>query len=122
NRMRVVADAHFGDIISVMPARPSRAVNYYRGPRIIEVPDYDEHDEADSGGAAGRLMEDDAEPAPPPSRAAPKPQRRSAAPAPAPRWKPSRAAAPPPSAERRAVLSAPPPPAESLSPIYPTPK
>lgn len=126
-RMRVVADAHFGDIISVTPARPSHAVNYYRGPRIIEVPQDDAHDEFDSRDPAGRLTDDDdVEPAPPPRRAAPKPQRSSTAPAPAPRWKPSKATAPPPAApppaERRAVLSAPPPPPESLSPIYPTPK
>ena len=41
--LRVVADAQFGDILSVTPAQPySFAPNYVRGPRIIHVPQPDE--------------------------------------------------------------------------------
>jgi hypothetical protein len=37
--LRVVADAHFGDILSVRPAQPySLAPDYVRAPRIIHVP------------------------------------------------------------------------------------
>lgn len=126
--MRVVADAHFGDIVSVTPARPDYAVNYVRGPRIIHVPQPGEAE--DSGefdnNAAGH-NDDEAAPPPPPAprakaqtprRIETKPQRRSDT----PREKPVKAAAVPPPFERRTVLSAPPPPPKALSPVYPTPK
>lgn len=129
--LRVVADAHFGDVISIRPARPSYAVNYHRGPRIIHVPQAgDESDGYDDrtgredgrGGAALTGNDDDDELkdiAPSPRRAKPSGQSRSAEPPAEPRRKPYKAAPPAP---RRTVLSAPPPPAEGPSPIYPTPK
>lgn len=125
--MRVVADAHFGDIVSVTPARPDYAVNYVRGPRIIHVPQPGEAE--DSGefdnNAAGHNDDEAAPPPLPASRATapprhiePKTQRRSDA----PREKQVKSAAVPPPFERRTVLSAPPPPPKALSPVYPTPK
>ena len=123
--MRVVADAHFGDIISVTPARPSYAVNYHRGPRIIHVP---QQGEAEDSGEFDQGVTDDGyedvaprpaprAKAPPPRRSEPKPQRRSDLPR-----EPRRTVSAPPRAERRTVLSAPPPPPKPMSPIYPTPR
>ncbi|MSO68400.1 MAG: hypothetical protein EXQ82_11560 [Pseudolabrys sp.] len=46
--MRVIADAHFGDVLSVAPARAHNAAlapNVPRGPRIIHVPQAGERDE-----------------------------------------------------------------------------
>lgn len=130
--LRVVADAHFGDVISITPARPSYAVNYDRGPRIIHVPQADEENDSrddrtgrdDDRGNAALTGNDDGndleESAPSPRGAKPHVQHRSALPPAEPRRKPYKAAPPP--ASRRTVLSAPPPPAEGPSPIYPTPK
>ncbi len=116
--VRVVADAHFGDVLSVAPARAlnnAYAPRYDRGPRIIHVPQPGERDDRasvnDRDQPAASNDNDDEEVAPPPRRrAAPPPQRRSDAPP------------PPPPGPRRTVLSAPPPPAEGLTPIYPTPR
>jgi len=50
--MRVLADAHFGDILSVLPARPLNTVfapEYVRAPRIIHVPPRGDDDHAKSG-------------------------------------------------------------------------
>lgn len=113
------------------------ALPYYRGPRIIHVPQPGErqdrvndriNDRASTGDRDEPILfteDDDEEAAPPPRRRVEKPKPRAkAAPARAtPRWKPrSEAPPPPPSGPRRAVLSAPPPRAESLTPIYPTPR
>jgi hypothetical protein len=122
--MRVVADAHFGDIISVTPARASYVVNYYRGPRIIHVPQAGEAE--DSGEFDNDAVEDapiEAAPPPPPRakapprRVEPKPKQRSDAPR-----VPKKTASAPPPVERRTVLSAPPPPPKAMNPIYPTPR
>ena len=130
--MRVVADAQFGDILSVVPARPldtTYVPRYERGPRIIHVPQGDVRDnrandrasvnERDKPAAAN----DDAVKAiapPAPRRVAPRPQsRRDGARVPQRR---SDAPPPPPPGPPRSVLSAPPPPAEGPSPIYRTPR
>lgn len=135
--VRVVADAQFGDIVSVEPARAlenAYAPNYVRGPRIIQVPqpgDRASVDRRDEPDADYHDDDDDAAPPPPARRvapkpvprssAAPKPQKRSDLPA-EPRRKPFNASPPPPPVERRTVLSAPPPSAQGPSPIYPTPR
>jgi hypothetical protein len=67
--MRVVADAEFGDILSVTPVRPYGGVSYRRGPRIIDVPQA-------GGDSLDPDYRDDAVPAPSPA----KPRRRSAVP------------------------------------------
>ena len=111
--MRVVADAQFGDILSVLPARPLNAVfapQYERGPRIIHVPPRGEHgDDATSDAPAPPAATDDhGQFAPEQPKAKPKPRKRAEA---------------PPPASHRTVLSAPPPPADmSLTPIRPTPR
>lgn len=96
--MRVVADAHLGDILSVTLARPYDFVPYYfNGPRIIEVPPSSYGDTVVAPAPRHHR------------RAKPRTKRRSEAP-PAP-------------AQHRPVLSAPPSPhAAGPSPIYPTPK
>jgi len=122
--VRVVADAQFGDIISVSPVYAPR---YDAGPRIIHVPQpgeyYDERADLprrESGGIPRHQRggyvtgEETIEPAPPPparSREIERPQRRSEKPL------------PPPPKQRRTVLTEPPPPDpnRALSPIYPTP-
>lgn len=70
--VRVVADAQFGDILSVTPAR--ELVDFYvpayiRGPRIIHIP---------QRGAT----DDDEDAAPPRGHVTPRPQHRSDAPRP----------------------------------------
>jgi hypothetical protein len=124
--VRVVADAHFGDVLSVAPARAfytAYAPRYDRGPRIIHVPQPGDRDDRasvnDRDQPAVSNDNDDVEVAPPRRRAAPPPQRRSATPS-----LPQRRsdAPPPPPGPRRNVLSAPPPPAEGPTPIRPTPR
>jgi hypothetical protein len=116
--VRVVADAQFGDILSIAPTRALNAAyapRYERGPRIIHVPQPGERDDRasvnkrDEPAASNDGGEEEVAP-PPRRRATPRPQRRSDAP-------PS-----PPPGPRRNVLSAPPPPAEGLTPIRPTPR
>jgi hypothetical protein len=126
--MRVLADAQFGDILSISPARRAGAYRtaYNSGPRIIHVPqpddavatgDYRDNVSGDINGDDARHVEDAADPEPP------KPVRRTR---PANRH---RSAAPPP-VKRHIVTSAPPPPPQAsqdndkdkaLSPVYPTP-
>jgi hypothetical protein len=132
--VRVVADAQFGDILSVAPAKALNAAyapRYDRSPRIIHVPQPGGRDDRTSinqrGGPALSNEDDDEEIASPPRRRVPpKPQQRSDE----PRRKPfsaspspqRRSDAPPPPGPGRAVLSAPPPPAEGLTPVRPTPR
>ena len=85
--VRVVADAQFGDILSVAPARAlntAYAPRYERGPRIIHVPQPGERDDRASVNdrdEPAASNDDDEEEAPPPRRrATPPPQRRSDAP------------------------------------------
>lgn len=120
--MRVVADALFGDIVSVAPTRPLATAytpRYERGARIIQVPQAGGRDEEPA------VSNDDAaeEVAPlvprAPRRVTPRPRPRSDT-APVPQRR--RAAPPPPPGPRRNVVSAPPPPAEGPSPIHPTPR
>lgn len=135
SEMRVVADAQFGDILSVAPVRPVNAPyapRYDRGPRIIHVPQAGEETD-DRAGVSDRDElsaapgDDDEEAAPPPRRQiAPPPQRKTNAPPPA-RRKPfakttTETPAPPAPAERRTVLSVPPPQADGPTPIRPTPR
>jgi hypothetical protein len=120
--VRVVADAQFGDILSIAPARvlnTAYAPLYERGPRIIQIPQPGARDDRASVNdrdepAASNDDDDDIAP-PPVRRVTPKPQRRSDAP-PEPRHK-LFSDTPPPPGPRRAVLSAPPPPAEGPTPI-----
>ena len=58
--LRVVADAHFGDILSVLPAQPySLAPDYVRAPRIIHVPQPDdEQSDIRHDGAASSAAKD----------------------------------------------------------------
>jgi len=121
--VRVVADAQFGDILSVAPAINATVTPPYdRSPRIIHVPQAGERDESalpDDGDEPAAGNGDDAveQPAPPPRRrVTPKPQRRSDVPQPRRRFSAS-----PPPAQKRAVLSAP-PMDTSLTPIRPTPR
>jgi len=132
--MRVVADAHFGDVISVTPATMLTAPGpgTVGGARIIHVPAPGE----DEASVAPEAEPEIDEPAPRPAPKA-KPQRMPAAkhiskrepevrrrpfsvepPAPPP--------PPPPAAERRAILTAPPPPPAPLddgpTPLRPTPR
>lgn len=105
--MRVLVDAQFGDVISVLPARPLNAVfapPYQRAPRIIHVPPRGERegDADDDRQAEPDRPELQSEP-----QRKPKPRKRAEA-------------APEP---RRAVLSAPPPPADmSPAPSGPAPR
>jgi hypothetical protein len=121
--MRVVADAQLGDTLSVVPVRNVAVVSPNdRAPRIIHVPQPGEErasaPERDEPKADSDDDDDDDHAAPPPRGVVPKPQTRKEAPA-APRRDLSKVPSP---AERRTVLSAPPPPANSLTPIYPTPR
>jgi hypothetical protein len=139
--VRVVADARFGDIVSVAPISPlnvANTPNYQRGARIIHVPQPGERDERASVNErdepALSPKDDEEEAAPPPRRRTAAPPRLT--PRTTPRWAPQRTeqspppqrrsdAPPPPSpppGPRRAVLSAPPPPAEGPTPIRPTPR
>lgn len=132
--VRVVADARFGDILSVAPGRPPSPVYapaYQRGARIIHVPQPGERDDhASLGGGdepdAAADPDEEEHTAPPPRRRAAPPPRTT------PRWAPQRSEASPPPQRRsdvapppgprRAVLSAPPPPAEGPTPVRPTPR
>ncbi len=123
--VRVVADAQFGDVLSVAPARalsPAYALRYEHGPRIIHVPQPGERDDrasVDERDQPAVSNDDDEEQvAPPPRRRmAPPPQQRSNAPP-----KRQSDAPPPPPGPRRNVLSAPPPSAEGPTPIRPLPR
>jgi hypothetical protein len=111
--VRIVADAELGDIVSV---EPLLTPHFDGGARVIHVPR--------PGDRSGRAMpeddraavsgdDDDEDNAPPPRRAIrPSTQRDDA----------SRARAEKPLGPPRNVLSAPPPSAETLTPVYPTPK
>ncbi|HEY6831662.1 MAG TPA: hypothetical protein VI251_04160 [Pseudolabrys sp.] len=117
--VRVVADAQLGDILSVVPVRNVAVVSPNdRAPRIIHVPQPGEErasvPDRDEPEADSDDDDDDAAP----RGVVPKPQTRKEAPA-APRRDLSKVPSP---AEGRTVLSAPPPPANSLTPIYPTPR
>jgi hypothetical protein len=123
-QMRVVADAQFGDILSVAPAINGAAQRYQRGPRIIQVPQAGakNRDEPANDRASINYREepdatedDDDE-----EEAAPAPQRQNNPPQQprAPRWQPRSDVTPQPAGPRRAVLSAP-PPAEGPTPIRP---
>ncbi len=144
--VRVVADARFGDILSVAPVRTANIVpSYQRGPRIIQVPQNGERNARASVNDRDDpdvYNNDDDDVAPPPPRRVAPPVRNT------PRWPPRREASPPPKpprraelpksrssdapaprppvpqppSPRRAVLSAPPPPAEGPTPIRPTPR
>ena len=131
--MRVVADAHFGDILSVAPARTlntAYAPNYRRGARIIHVPQPGEraNDRANDRASVNERDEpdvsnDDDEEAAAPAprrRVTPPPRRREITP-PVPQRR-SDVPPPPPPGPRRTVLSAPPPPAAGPTPIRPTPR
>jgi len=124
--VRVVADAHFGDILSIAPARALNTTyvpNYQRGPRIIHVPQAGARASVnDRDEPAISNDNDDEEIAPAPRRRIMPQRQKNTPPHPrTPRWQPRSAAPPPPPAIRRTVLSAPPPPAEGPTPIRPTP-
>lgn len=140
--VRVVADARFGDILSIAPFRAPNATyaqNYERGAKIIHVPQPGERNdranvrasvnERDDPAVADDDHDDEVDAAPPPRRRVSPPATQTA-----PRWPSQRsetpppqqrrsdAPPPPPPGPRRAVLSAPPPPAEGPTPIRPTPR
>ena len=105
----MVADAHFGDILSVRPAQPySLAPDYVRAPRIIHVPQPDDEPSAiphDDGAASGAAKDTPAPPqravqSAPPSDALLTPIRPTpnfgAKPAPAEKFSPPSDAPPPP--------------------------
>jgi hypothetical protein len=132
------AAAQASDIAATAPAVTIvNAPVYWRGPRIIHVPQADDRDYRDSQRAGIRRApvasigdEDDDEPAPPPRRRVapaarqqePRVQEDAWRPR-GPRWQ-LRSDAPPPAPQgpRRAILSAPPPVAEGPTPIRPTPR
>lgn len=103
--VRVVADAHSGTILSVIPLRRFRAQapRYYGGPRIIQVPQAEESDQStavyDRRDVVAPHGDEDVRAAPPPV-----------------------ISAPPPPARRRTVLNPPRERDKALSPIYPTPR
>jgi hypothetical protein len=129
--LRVVADAQFGDILSVAPAQNAETQLYQRGPHIIQVPQADMR--ADTRASVNDRDEPDAnndnddqevDAAPPPSRrVAPAPRRQDDMPLRprAPRWQPRSETPPQPAAPRRAVLSAP-TQAQGPTPIRPIPR
>jgi hypothetical protein len=132
--LRVVADAQFGDILSVAPALNCATPHYQRGPHIIHVPQAGAKnsddptnnrasiDDRDEPAVANDDDEEEAAP-PPRRRVAPAPQRQDDSPPRprAPRWQP-RSDALQPAGPRRAVLSAPPLAAEGPTPIRPIPR
>ena len=137
--LRVVADAQFGDILSVAPVLNSAARRYQRGPRIIHVPQADatnRNELANDQVSINNRVEsdatndndeddDDEQAAPPRSLLAPVPQRQddSSSRQRVPRWQPrSEAPLPQPVDPRRAVLSTPTPKAEGPTPVRPTPR
>ncbi len=125
--VRVVADASFGDILSVMPTHAlntAYAPRYVREPRIIQVPqpgnDRASVNERDENTEPLAITSDDIEePGLPPDRAKSKPRSVTA-----PKSQRRRSEAPPspPLGPPRTVLSAPPPPAEGPTPLHPTPR
>jgi hypothetical protein len=127
--LRVVADAKFGDILSVMPAQNGATPQYQRGPHIIHVPQSGARDERANTQASINdrdepdvIENDDEEEPPPRGRLAPvvKPQDNPPSHERAPRWKPRSEGPPKPEEPRRAVLS--PPTAEGPTPVHPTPR
>jgi len=117
--LRVVADAQFGDILSVAPTQNAATPSYQRGPHIIHVPQAGTRDERTNTQASvsdrdvpdATENDDEEEAAPPPRRrVAPVPQRQdNSAPHPrAPRWQPR--------------SETPPLPAEGPTPDHPTPR
>jgi len=133
--MRVVADAHFGDVISVTPATlvSLPGAGTVGGARIIHVPAPGEEEASVTPGAEPELEQ--GPPDEPVQRPAAKPHPKPAAKhvskrEPEARRRPFSAEPPPPPppapAERRAVLTAPPPPAAPLddgpTPLRPTPR
>lgn len=127
--MRVVADAQFGDVLSVAPTRPAHAtytVRYDAGPRIIHVPQPGEEYEdraslSDPDEPAMAPDDDDEEMAPPPRRRVkPRPPAKSDAP---PRRKAYHTSTVRPApVERRTILSAPSSLHDGPTPIRPTPR
>jgi hypothetical protein len=122
--VRVVADAQFGDVVSVRPTAlsPSYVPGYRRGARIIQIPQPGDYDEDSASVDRG-----DAPVPPKPHTAKPRPEKpraQASAPRTTPRWKlrSDSPPPPPPTGPRRAVLSAPPPLAAGPTPLRPTPK
>jgi len=112
--VRVVADAQFGDVLSVVPARTLNnfyAPHYQRGPRIIHVPQAGANDSRDESS----LSDDDDETAAVPAQRDTAPPRH-----PTTQRRPLRSDTPL-SNSRRTVLSAPATPSENLTPIPPIP-
>src|SRR5690348_16575375 len=122
--MRVVADAHFGDVISVTPASlvTPQGPGTVGGARIIHVTGPGE-EKASLEPSADPDAEEAEEPAPPARQAVrPRTHRKPAVRHEQAVRRPF-TSAPPPPAEHRAVLSAPPPAADDgPSPIRPTPR
>ena len=133
--MRVVADAHFGDVISVTPATlvSLPGAGTVGGARIIHVPAPGEEEASVTLGGEPELEQ--GPPDEPVQRPAAKPHPKPAAKhvskrEPEARRRPFSAEPPPPPppapAERRAVLTAPPPPAAPLddgpTPLRPPPR
>ena len=129
--VRVVADARFGDILSIAPFRAPNAAyaqNYERGAKIIHVPQPGERNDRANVRASVNERDDPAvaDDDRRRGRCRPAPRRRVSPPATQPRRDglfersetpppatPQRCPPPPPPGPRRAVLSAPPPPAEA---------
>lgn len=120
--MRVVADAQFGDVLSVTPTRQAATYNaaprYDGGPRIIRVPE-----------GFNRVMPGDGyddEPAPPPPVYNRTPRTRDTLPPadyePMPRGYDRRSTAPPPPPPPRAVLAPPSYRPSGPSPVKPLPR
>jgi hypothetical protein len=114
--VRVVADAQFGDILSVAPAGALERVyapHYQRGPHIIHVLKPRERRASAYDRQETTLPDDDRDvsPAPPPRRRTTRPPQRH-----------SKISPSPPPQKHRTILSAPAPRASGLTPIYPTPR
>jgi len=126
--VRVVADAQFGDVLSVTPATlvTPQGPGTVGGARIIHVPGPGEETASVDPREESAIEEaDPAEPeaAPPRQRPRARPRQHVTKAAPETRRRPfASAPPPPPPAERRAILSAPPPMADDPSPIRPTPR
>lgn len=131
NELRVVADAHFGDIVAVRPAAPYYVTApYVRGPHIIHVPQpEDARADFDDGRGDNAAPGDDADaptvrppdlphrPAEQHHSALPPPPRQAVRAVPPPRQ--AVGEVPPP---QQAVGDVPPLPSDdALSPIHPTP-
>ncbi len=113
--VRVVADAQFGDILSVAPLRAPvnyTAPRYDSGPRIVTVPqDYDR-----------AFPDDDDELLPAPRQRVPRARAQPPQSPQPPQGYDRGATAPPPPAPRRAVLSPPAYRSDGPSPIKPLPR